>query len=317
MSRKLIHVAAAVITNLSGEVLIAKRSEAQHQGGLWEFPGGKVEQGESALSALSRELYEELGIEVTEARPLIKVPHHYSDKSVLLDVFEVTRFTGEAWGKEGQPIKWVAKAEMDHFSFPAANQPILNACLLPTMLAITPDFTTLDGLVDFVEQALSCGAQGVMLRNHTLPDDMFERAYQRINGMLASTSIPLIVNCSLELATALQADALHLSASRLSELQGRDQFSGRWLSASCHNRAELDRALAKNIDFITLSPVLSTGSHPETEPLGWPIFQQMVDECAIPVYALGGLDKHVLGQAIGCGAQGIAGISAWSQGQKG
>jgi len=313
MKRKLIHVAAAAIKNSAGEILIARRSEDQHQGGLWEFPGGKVEQGESALAALSRELHEELGIEVKEARPLIKVPYHYTDKSVLLDVFEVSAFDGEAWGKEGQPIRWVAKGELDSFAFPAANAPILNACLLPKCIAITPDLSDVDALVDFVEQALSNGAEGVMLRAHYLPVDDFKGAYKRIKGMLEGTAIPLIVNSSLEVAETLKADALHLSSSRLLDLNKRSQFSGRWLSASCHSLEQIEMAVTKDLDFVSLSPVLKTRSHPHAIPLGWELFQQMVDSCSIPVYALGGVSHRLLEQAVNCGAQGVAGISAWSQ----
>ncbi|WP_067862387.1 Nudix family hydrolase [Neptuniibacter marinus] len=313
MKRKLIHVAAAVIKNSAGEVLIARRSEDQHQGGLWEFPGGKVEQGESALTALSRELNEEIGIEVKEARPLIKVPYHYSDKSVLLDVFEVSAFDGEAWGKEGQPIRWVAKGELDSFAFPAANKPILNACLLPKLIAITPNLSNVDTVVHFVEQALSNGAEGIMLRNHDLAVDTFDIVYKRIKKLLAGRSIPLIVNSSIEVAEALNADALHLSSLRLTELKQRNQFSGRWLSASCHNPEQMAMAVDKGLDFVTLSPVLKTQSHPQAVPLGWELFQQMVSDCSIPVYALGGVDSRLLDKAVSNGAQGVAGISAWSQ----
>ena len=134
---KLIHVAAAVILNDKGQVLLAKRPDDKHQGGLWEFPGGKVEPDEPVLEALTRELDEELGIRVTSARPLIQVPHHYPDKSVLLDVFEVDAFSGEPWGREGQPVRWVDAHLLDDYDFPAANRPILAAAQLPSRLVIT------------------------------------------------------------------------------------------------------------------------------------------------------------------------------------
>ena len=105
---KRIHVVAAVIRGADGRILIARRADTQHQGGLWEFPGGKVEEGEAVEVALARELREELGIEVTGSRPLIKVSHDYPDKQVLLDVREVDAFTGEPHGAEGQP--WLGSA---------------------------------------------------------------------------------------------------------------------------------------------------------------------------------------------------------------
>ena len=105
---KRVHVAAAVIRGTDGSILIARRADTQHQGGLWEFPGGKVEAGESVEAALARELKEELGITVEVARPLIKVQHDYPDKQVLLDVWEVSAFSGEPHGVEGQPLAWLS-----------------------------------------------------------------------------------------------------------------------------------------------------------------------------------------------------------------
>ena len=118
---KRVHVAAAVIRGADGRVLIARRPDDKHQGGLWEFPGGKVEEGEVVQAALSRELEEELGIRVSAARPLIQVHHDYPDKHVLLDVWEVSAFTGEPHGAEGQPLAWVAPRDLGQYEFPEAN----------------------------------------------------------------------------------------------------------------------------------------------------------------------------------------------------
>ena len=136
---KRVHVAAAVIRDDSGKILIARRADSQHQGGLWEFPGGKVEADETVESALARELKEELGIVVGAARPLIKVRHDYPDKQVLLDVWEVSAFTGEPHGAEGQPLAWVTAKDLPNYEFPAANQPIVAAARSPGAYPITPD----------------------------------------------------------------------------------------------------------------------------------------------------------------------------------
>ncbi len=127
MSR--VHVAVGVILNDAGEILISKRHVDSHQGGLWEFPGGKVEEGESIEAALDRELHEELGIRVTSCRAMLEVRHDYSDKQVLLDVWVIDGFSGEANGREGQPLRWCAPAALVDYEFPAANQPIVDACL--------------------------------------------------------------------------------------------------------------------------------------------------------------------------------------------
>lgn len=125
-----VHVAVAVIIGKDGRILIAKRPDDVHQGGLWEFPGGKVEQGENLEVALKRELVEELGIELQACEPLLEIHHDYPDKSVLLDVWRVTAFSGQAYGREQQPIRWVAPKFLTDYDFPEANQPILKAISL-------------------------------------------------------------------------------------------------------------------------------------------------------------------------------------------
>lgn len=121
------HVAVGVIFNDALQILISKRSIGSHQGGLWEFPGGKVEPGETLAQALLRELKEELDIEVINSSPLLQVHHDYGDKHVLLDVCIVGEFKGEARGLEGQALQWVAVEDMVKFQFPAANEPIIEA----------------------------------------------------------------------------------------------------------------------------------------------------------------------------------------------
>jgi 8-oxo-dGTP diphosphatase len=129
---KRIHVVAAVIVNADQQqIFISRRADHLHQGGFWEFPGGKVETGESAESALARELFEELDIRVEAAEPYMQVEHDYPDKQVFLDIWQVNRFAGKAHGKEGQECRWVGLQELltekpeRLFHFPAANQPIL------------------------------------------------------------------------------------------------------------------------------------------------------------------------------------------------
>ena len=124
---KPVHVAVGVVLDDTGKVLIARRDGNSHQGGLWEFPGGKVERGESLAMALARELREELGIEIGRTSPLLEIRHDYGDKCVLLDVHVVWEFSGEARGLEDQPLLWVAPAELQRYRFPAANEPIIGA----------------------------------------------------------------------------------------------------------------------------------------------------------------------------------------------
>ena len=120
-----VHVVAGIILDASSRVLIARRPQHLHQGGLWEFPGGKRHDSESPELALKRELAEELALEVIESRHFLTVRHRYSDKAVLLDFYLVAKFDGEPKGNEGQPVRWVELTELSAYPFPEANWPVI------------------------------------------------------------------------------------------------------------------------------------------------------------------------------------------------
>jgi len=319
MANKVVHVAAAAIWNSKRELLIAKRPDDKHQGGLWEFPGGKVESGEAVLDALYRELDEELGIRLTQAEKLIEVPYHYPDKSVLLDVYSITAFEGEPWGKEGQPVRWVKLNELESYDFPAANKPILDACLLPKTLAITPFTSDFKLLETSIQRAVQAGAEGIVLRAPLFESDSvaLDKTIDFINAqidLLAETDSFFAVNTTVDIANELALKAVHLTTNNLAKLSHRSEFSVRWLGASCHNADEVTEAIAKGADYVMLSPVQHTQSHPEVEPLGWDAFSELAKSSIVPVFALGGLEKEDLALALENGAQGIAAISAWLEG---
>ncbi|CUA86801.1 8-oxo-dGTPase [Pseudidiomarina woesei] len=125
---KRVHVAVGVIQNPDGAVFISRRHAHLHQGGKWEFPGGKVEANEDVYQALCRELHEECNIAVHEASPLTAITFDYPDKHVLLDVWMVTHFSGDVRQKEGQEWVWVPVHQLDAYQFPAANVAIID-CL--------------------------------------------------------------------------------------------------------------------------------------------------------------------------------------------
>jgi 8-oxo-dGTP diphosphatase len=118
-------VAIGIIRDAERRVLIAQRAGHRHQGGLWEFPGGKIEAGESAAAALGRELREELALDVLACRPLLTLDHDYPDLAVRLEVREVTQFRGEAVGCEGQALVWAPLAELARYPMPAPNRAII------------------------------------------------------------------------------------------------------------------------------------------------------------------------------------------------
>src|SRR5690606_28424248 len=161
---QVVHVAVGVIVAADGKILIARRPEGVHQGGLWEFPGGKVDAGESVSVALKRELAEELDIEVEQTQPLIQIRHDYGDKSVLLDVHKVTVFSGVAKGNEGQPVRWVLPAELADYKFPAANKPIITALRLSDKILITGEFSSGSEFLTRLERALEAGVRLVQFR---------------------------------------------------------------------------------------------------------------------------------------------------------
>jgi len=123
---KQVHVAVGVIVS-NGAFFLTKRHAHVHQGGKWEFPGGKVEDGETIAQALHRELQEEIAIDVLACIPLIKIAHDYEDKRVLLDVYLVDNYNGEPTAQEGQQQSWFSLSDLNQLDFPAANKPILEA----------------------------------------------------------------------------------------------------------------------------------------------------------------------------------------------
>nr|WP_076416754.1 8-oxo-dGTP diphosphatase MutT [Shewanella sp. UCD-KL12] len=128
-SQKVVHVAVGVIVDQDNLILLAKRPNNLHQGGKWEFPGGKVESNETTTEALIRELKEEVDLNITSTIPLMQIRHDYDDKSVLLDIHKVENFSGKAIGLEGQEIRWVNKNDLPHYDFPEANRAIVDKLL--------------------------------------------------------------------------------------------------------------------------------------------------------------------------------------------
>ena len=143
-AKKTVHVAVAVIENASGEILISKRLDHLHMGGFWEFPGGKVEAGETVLQALQREILEEVALDIHAAQPLLQIPFQYPEKRVLLDVWHVKNFSGIAQSCEGQKVLWIPRNELRNYEFPPANRAILTALKLPDQLLITGYFSNTD-----------------------------------------------------------------------------------------------------------------------------------------------------------------------------
>jgi 8-oxo-dGTP diphosphatase len=305
-------VAAAVIRGADGRILIARRADAAHQGGLWEFPGGKVETGETVEAALARELEEELGIRPTAARPLIQVRHDYADKQVLLDVWEVSAFAGQAHGAEGQPLAWVSPRQLADYEFPAANRPIVAAARLPERYLITPDGLGPAELLRGIQRALDSGIALLQLRAPALFDPQYRDLALDAVGLCAGRA-QLMLKGPLEWLSDFPAAGWHLTAQQLRELatSGRPLATERWLAASCHSADELALAAQLGVDFVTLSPLQATLTHPQAQPLGWARASELLQGFNQPTYLLGGVGPAELERAWQVGAQGVAGIRAF------
>ena len=308
-SAGLIHVVAAALVDSEGRVLLARRPDHAHQGGLWEFPGGKLEAGESVVDGLRRELHEELGIDVVAHRPLIRVRHAYDDRHVLLDVHYVDEWNGEPHGREGQPLAWVAKADLASYAMPPADVPIVSALRLPSSYLITPpQLNDVEHLLRSLDASLRAGARLLQMRVFDVPHDELVRVGREVCAMCHASAARVLLNGDVELMRAMGADGLHLNSRALHQVNTRPVATDQLLAASCHSLADLNQAVRVGTDFALLSPVLPTRSHPDADPLGWERFAVLVDAVNLPVFALGGMRPEHVDMAWRHGGQGIAGI---------
>lgn len=307
------HVVAGAICDAGARVLIARRPDHVHQGGKWEFPGGKVEPGETARGALRRELAEELGIRARHLSPLISIRHAYPAQRVLLDVWRVGDYSGEPAGREGQAVRWVGLEELGRYEFPAANRPILKALMLPERYLITPDPVGDTGrFLAALEEALRGGIELVQLRAKALAPECYLALAGRVLERCRDHGARLMLNGEPRWVRLLGAEGVHLSAARLMGLKARPLPAGDLVGASCHDGRELAHAREIGVDFAVLSPVRATRSHPGAQPLGWDGFRRLCEGAGMPVYALGGMEEGDLRRAKWRGGQGIAAIrSLW------
>nr|VFJ65184.1 MAG: 8-oxo-dGTPase [Candidatus Kentron sp. FW] len=315
------HVAVAVLRNERGEVLISRRHGSAHQGGLWEFPGGKVEAHEGIYEALCRESKEELGITVESARALVQVSHDYTDRQVLLDVWLITRWSGTTQGMEEQKIAWVSPESLWDYRFPAADIPIIKAICLPDTYLITPEPDQDPGdFLDTLDRCLADGVRLVQLRAKQLDDVAYEKLAKEVLARCNAKGAKCILNATPLFAKRIGMHGAHLSSHRLLDIENiRDLFrkdnlsrDGFLIGASCHSQVELQHASHIGADFATLSPLKPTQTHPHAKLLTWDRFAELTQASTIPVYALGGMSKKDLEAAWKHGAQGIAAIrSLW------
>ena len=308
---KKLHVAVGVIFK-DNAVLVSLRKSTAHMGGYWEFPGGKVEVGESPADALCREINEELGISCTEFSPLHCYTHQYPDREVKLDVWRIDAFDGSPEGVEGQAIEWVAPDKLIELNMIPANFPIINAIRLPKRYGISQHFDgppakIVDNCVKIIESAQ---LRLFQLRVKNLEFKHLVDLSQALLPASRDLGCALVVNSELRLFDFVDVEGVHLSQHNFdklkTDLQARPK--GKLLGLSCHSEEEICRANAVDLDYISISPILQTASHLEAVPLGWENCYRLCQLSRSPVYALGGMKQEHLAIARANGAHGIAAI---------
>ncbi|MCU0841048.1 MAG: Nudix family hydrolase [Thiobacillaceae bacterium] len=299
-----VEVSAAVIERPDGAFLMASRPPGKVYAGWWEFPGGKVEPGETPRQALDRELREELGIAVRQAYPWLVRDYDYEHARVRLNFFRVVDWAGEPHPHEGQGMAWVHAERPEVAPILPANGPILKGLSLPLTYAISAAAELGESLfLDRLEARLGAGLRLVQLREKGLPADRLARLAREVAARCREHGARLLVNGDLALAADC-ADGAHLPSARLMALEARPDLP--WAGASCHDARELEHAARLGLDFVVLGPVLPTASHPGAASLDWTGFAALAAGRPMPVFALGGLAPTDLDRARRAGAHGIA-----------
>ena len=309
-----IQVAVGVLRNRRGDILLSRRKQGQHLEGYWEFPGGKVEEGESAPRALARELKEELGIDFGAAEKLIGIPFDYAEKKVQLDVYTLDDWAGIAEGREGQDCRWVPGEELRHYRLPEANRGILTALALPQHILISGEFDGRACLRRKIDAALRRGIELIQLRAPCLapPEYVSLCHYVKETFQTDFPRVKFFANCSVELFPHTGFRYLHLSVANLQGLTADSRPpQAELLSSAVHDEQQLLRAQQLGVDFVYLSPVRMSQTHPQSDALGWARFAALCARARVPVIALGGLGPEDLPAAREAGAQGVAAIRAW------
>ena len=310
---KITDVAAAVIERPDGSFLLGQRAPDTFYGGYWEFPGGKVEAGETARAALVRELNEELAIEVLAATPWIMREHVYEHAHVRLHFFRVRAWRGELRDHVHSALSWQRADGLAVSPMLPANAPVLAALRLPDFYAIThAGDIGVDAQLAALQRACDGGLRMVQLREPRLAAKARADFFRRALDIGHQCSARVLVNGDVALARATGADGIHLPAAALATLTVRPDFQ--LVAASCHTRAELELAARLGLDFAVLGPVMPTATHPGRPGLGWEDFARLAADLPLPVYALGGMTRGDMAAAQAAGAHGLAAIrAAWNQ----
>jgi 8-oxo-dGTP diphosphatase len=305
MSADIVPVAAAVIVRADGKVLLAQRPAGKAYAGYWEFPGGKLEPGESPRAALVRELREELGLVVRRAAPWLVQRYVYPHAHVELNFFRVFAWDGEPFGHDGQAFAWQTPGHFDVAPLLPANTAVLRALELPAVYGITmAGELGEDAFLARARMALDRGLELVQLREKDWPATRQRALTDALLALAAPRGAQVLLNGDADRARAWGCAGVHWTAAALAGATTRPQDM--LCAASCHSREDIDKAGALGLDFAVLGPVLPTPTHPGAAAMGWDAFAAIAGKSPLPVFALGGLNRGDLETAILHGAHGVA-----------
>lgn len=302
-----IDVVAGVIRRADGRILICLRPRHLDQGGLWEFPGGKREAGETRFGALARELREELNIEIENGAPLLRLKHDYPDKTVDLDVWEVTRWQGNEKGMEGQSVRWVLPDELKRYEFPAANTTIISAAMLPRVVLLMPGRRAAQE--SFFEQLKAClegGIRTVVQRPLEDDSDLELHMAMRAARLCEKFGATFLAASSKAVVDRVGAAGLHLSCSRLRQYSSRPLGPRHFVSASCEDADDLAHAAQIGVDFVLFVPPGSASEYEDCAIGDWDALADFVAHSTLPAYICAARRPIDLERSIGAGFQGLA-----------
>lgn len=309
----IVPVATGILLAPHGQVLADLRPEGKPWPGYWEFPGGKIEAGESPEAALVRELREELGIEVRAANPWRVMDFAYSERTVRLHLFRVTTWEGEAHGREGQEIRWLDPEDLAGLPFLPANRPIIAGLLAeklpqpPLCLIVDPQRLPSGQLVPTLTAAMDGDLSWIVLRLKERPDRVLHTQLLHLGELAAGRGVQIFLN-SPEALPELQHHGLHLTQKALAEWEEGESLS-RPFGVSCHDAACLGKAARLGASYAFLSPLFATATHPDAKPLGVDAFAALAQSSSLPLLALGGITPERVTAARQAGAAGVAVLS--------
>ena len=247
MSGRAIHVVAGVLYDAFGRVLVTRRRAGTHLAGLWEFPGGKLEPGESREDGLARELVEELGVSPLAASPLIWVEHRYPDRDVVLDVWRVEAYSGAPRGREGQPIAWRDIRSLEADDFPPADVPVLAALRLPRRYLVTPEpDRDVSAFLERLADRVARGFELIQLRAKSLAEPDLMDLGARAAAVCDGGGARLLLNANLDVARRCGAHGVHFTGERLAGEPNRSTAAGAGVDADSGAASRVRRPDARS-----------------------------------------------------------------------